>query len=191
MYEKCESSGKSYRFAGRLRINRYQLAKIVQWIGKFRSRKRMQKLIFMLQAAGCPLDAEYDLHHYGPYSHDVARLTGELVAEKLLDETSELASLRRAVFLRPFRRRTRQLSRYEASPEGSGPASISRSFVRSRQNSMQDRPQGARGRVDHRLLPQEGADWSSAVEKTCQFKNLTAGTPFLEKCEVIAKEIVS
>jgi uncharacterized protein YwgA len=30
----------------------------------------MQKLIFMLQAAGCPLDADYDLHHYGPFRED-------------------------------------------------------------------------------------------------------------------------
>ena len=61
-----------------LRMNRYQLAKIVDWVGTFRSRKRMQKLSFTLQAAGCPLDAEYELHPYGPYSDDVARLTGEL-----------------------------------------------------------------------------------------------------------------
>ena len=60
-------------------MNRYQLAKIVQWAGTLRSRKRMQKMIFLLQAAGCPLDADYDLHHYGPYSQDVARLTDEMV----------------------------------------------------------------------------------------------------------------
>ena len=45
-------------------MNRYQLAKIVQWAGTLRSRKRMQKMIFLLKAAGCPLDADYDLHHY-------------------------------------------------------------------------------------------------------------------------------
>ena len=72
-------------------MNRYQLAKIVQWAGTLRSRKRMQKMIFLLKAAGCPLDADYDLHHYGPYSQDVARLTDEMVREKLLCETTERA----------------------------------------------------------------------------------------------------
>ena len=67
-------------------MNRYQLAKIIDWAGTLRSRKRMQKLIFLLQAAGCPLDADYDFHKYGPYSQDVARLTDELTREGLLEE---------------------------------------------------------------------------------------------------------
>ena len=67
-------------------MNRYQLAKIIDWAGILRSRKRMQKLIFLLQAAGCPLDADYDFHKYGPYSQDVARLTDELTREGLLEE---------------------------------------------------------------------------------------------------------
>jgi uncharacterized protein len=70
-------------------MERYQLAKIVEWAGNFRSRKRVQKLIFMLQAAGCPLNADYDLHHYGPYSQDVALLTGQMVSQRLLEERKE------------------------------------------------------------------------------------------------------
>jgi uncharacterized protein len=171
-------------------MNRYQLARIVQWAGKFHSRKRMQKLIFMLQAAGCPLDAEYDLHHYGPYSHDVARLTGELVSEKLLDETSELHPYGEQYSYALSDDAREQLSRYEASSAGSGPALDIAKF----------RPLAVKlYRTDLKELEvastivyfrKKGADWSSAVEKTCQFKNLPAGTPFLEKCEVIAKEIV-
>jgi len=67
-------------------MHRYQLAKIVDWAGKLRSRKRMQKPIFLLQAAGYPLDADYDFHKYGPYSRDVARLTDEFTREGLLEE---------------------------------------------------------------------------------------------------------
>ena len=68
-------------------MNRYQLAKLVEWAGTLESRKRMQKVVYMLQAAGCPLDADFFLHRYGPYSQDVAQLTDEMVRQKLLNET--------------------------------------------------------------------------------------------------------
>ena len=67
-------------------MTRYQLAKLVQWAGTLNSRKRLQKVVFMLQAAGCPLDAEFYLHHYGTYSEDLARLTDEMVRKGLLEE---------------------------------------------------------------------------------------------------------
>ena len=67
-------------------MNRYQLAKIVDWAGTLETRKRMQKVVYLLQVAGCPLGADYTLHHYGPYSHDVARLTDEMVQASLLVE---------------------------------------------------------------------------------------------------------
>ena len=74
---------------GRFSMDRYQLAKIVDWAGTLRSQKRMQKLIYLLQAAGCPLDADYDFHNHGPYSFDVARLTDELTREGLLEDSKE------------------------------------------------------------------------------------------------------
>lgn len=46
-------------------MTRYQLAKLISWAGTLHSRKKMQKVVFMLQAAGCPLDAEFYLHLYG------------------------------------------------------------------------------------------------------------------------------
>src|SRR3954467_12838841 len=70
-------------------MNRYQLAKIVDWAGTLDTRKRMQKVAFLLQAAGCRLDAEYTLHHYGPYSQEVARLTDEMMQARILDERAE------------------------------------------------------------------------------------------------------
>src|SRR5262249_1319852 len=70
-------------------MTRYQLAKLVEWAGTLNSRKRLQKVVFLLQSAGCPFDAEYTLHHYRPYSQEVARLSDEMVQVGLLEETSE------------------------------------------------------------------------------------------------------
>lgn len=72
-------------------MDKLQLALLTQWaedagLGGIDGRKRMQKVVYFLQQAGCPIDADYALHFYGPYSRDVAEVTDVMVAEKLLDE---------------------------------------------------------------------------------------------------------
>lgn len=68
-------------------MNRYQMAKLVSWAGCVRSRKRLQKVVYLLQSAGCPIEADYFLHFYGPYSEDVARRTDEMVRQNQLSES--------------------------------------------------------------------------------------------------------
>jgi uncharacterized protein YwgA len=70
-------------------MTRYQLVKLVEWAGTLKTRKRLQKVVFLIQAGGCPLDADYTLHHYGPYSQEVARLADEMVQVNLLVEKPE------------------------------------------------------------------------------------------------------
>ena len=67
---------------------KYHLAKLVDWVGNLETRKRMQKIVYLLQAAGCPFEADFFLHRFGPYSQDVARITDELVAIGILEETA-------------------------------------------------------------------------------------------------------
>lgn len=70
-------------------MNRLQLATLLSWAGPngLQGRKRLQKIVFFLQEAGCPLDCQYTLHHFGPYSRDVADRCDEMVAAGLVDET--------------------------------------------------------------------------------------------------------
>lgn len=72
-------------------MDKLQLALLTKWaedanLPGIEGRKRMQKVVFLLQQAGCPIDADFSLHFYGPYSRDVAEVTDVMVAEKLLDE---------------------------------------------------------------------------------------------------------
>ncbi|RMH12686.1 MAG: hypothetical protein D6695_05935 [Planctomycetota bacterium] len=74
-------------------MDKLQLALLTAWaqdagLPGIQGRKRMQKVIYFLQQAGCPIDAEYTLHHYGPYSREVANVTDVMVAEGLLTEQS-------------------------------------------------------------------------------------------------------
>lgn len=72
-------------------MNRLQLATLLSWAGDqgIQGRKRLQKVAFFLQHAGCPLDCKYTLHHFGPYSRDVADACDEMVAVGLVIETGE------------------------------------------------------------------------------------------------------
>jgi uncharacterized protein YwgA len=172
-------------------MNRYQLAKIIQWAGTFRSRKRMQKLIFMLQAAGCPLEADYDLHHYGPYSSDVARLTGELVSENLLNETSEPLSYGEQYSYSLSKDASRQISIYEASPRGLDLARQMEKYYLLAQKLYATDLKELEVAATIVFFRKQGADWASASEKTRQFKKLADDTAFLGKCEALAKEIIA
>jgi uncharacterized protein YwgA len=70
-------------------MNRLQLATLLSWAEEegFQGRKRLQKVVFFLQQAGCPLDCRFILHHFGPYSRDVADRCDEMVAAGLVEET--------------------------------------------------------------------------------------------------------
>ncbi|MBI1311119.1 hypothetical protein GC176_07405 [bacterium] len=70
-------------------MNRLQLATLISWAGErgIEGRKRLQKVVFFLQQAGCPLDCQYTLHYYGPYSRDVADACDEMVTARLVTET--------------------------------------------------------------------------------------------------------
>lgn len=70
-------------------MNRLQLATLISWAGDtgLEGRKRLQKVVFFLQQAGCPLDCQYRLHYFGPYSRDVADACDEMVAAGLVVET--------------------------------------------------------------------------------------------------------
>lgn len=70
-------------------MNRLQLATLLSWAGDngFHGRKRLQKVVYFLQEAGCSLDCRYTLHYFGPYSRDVADACDEMVAAGLVVET--------------------------------------------------------------------------------------------------------
>jgi len=72
-------------------MDRRQLAMLTSWAGDegIRGRKRLQKIVYFLQAAGCRLNCDYTLHHFGPYSRDVADACDEMVASRLLEERVE------------------------------------------------------------------------------------------------------
>jgi hypothetical protein len=172
-------------------MDRYQLAKIVGWAGTLHSRKRMQKVVYLLQQAGCPLEADYILHRYGPYSQDVARLTDEMVGVNLLQEQSESNPLGQQFSYRLGERARARVAEFEATPEG-------RTFSR-RMAGFEAEARRLLG-ADLKELEvastivffrRQGNDWSVAVERACAFKDLKKGSPVVERSEALARRIVA
>jgi len=70
-------------------MTKYQLAKLILVAGGLQSRKRVQKTVHLLRAAGFPLGADFRLHYYGPYSSDLADLLDRMTHSGILRETEQ------------------------------------------------------------------------------------------------------
>lgn len=170
-------------------MTRYQLAKIVEWAGTFQSRKRMQKLIFLLQASGCPLDVDYDLHHYGPYSQDVAMLTDQMVGANLLTETKEARPYGEQYSYALTEGARRQILEYEAGPRGSGPAEEMARFQALGRELYECDLRELEIASTIVFFRKQRLDWKTAVEKTRQFKNLPSDASLLNRGKALASKI--
>lgn len=172
-------------------MTRYQLAKLVALAGgTLKSRKRLQKLVYLLQASGCPLNASFRLHHYGPYSQELAGLIDELVQLKVLEEMG------------PDEGRSGEYS-YRLSDVGHG-------HLASFENSDRGREETARMndweaklerflREDLRTLElastvayfhsDQSQGWQSALELMSRFKNVPADSEEAVKALTLAQEL--
>jgi uncharacterized protein YwgA len=63
---------------------------MIKRLGEINSRKSLQKLVYFLEAAGVPLEYDFRMHFYGPYSEELTYDIPDLEAEGVLiaDETS-------------------------------------------------------------------------------------------------------
>jgi uncharacterized protein YwgA len=67
----------------------YQLAKVILMAGGINSRKRIQKTFHLLQFARCDFALQYRMHHYGPYSAELAETLDRMARDKWILETAK------------------------------------------------------------------------------------------------------
>ena len=70
-------------------MNNYELAKIISMANGIDSRKRIQKTVHLLQMTGSDFGLDFRLHHYGPYSFELADLLDRMTGSGILTETEE------------------------------------------------------------------------------------------------------
>ena len=172
-------------------MNQYQLAKLIEWAGTLESRKRIQKVVFMLQAAHCPFMADFFLHRYGPYSQDVAQLTDEMVAAGLLKETESDNGMGGRIY--GYQLTERGQSQLKVTSEKSTGQKLSR--------EMEGYRSLAKKLLDANLRDLEVAativffhlsqnDWETAKKKAFQFKEVDSHSEVAARMEKLAKEVV-
>lgn len=174
---------------GDAKMEKYALAKLVQWSGTsgVAGRKRLQKIVFFLQKAGCPFGADYSLHHYGPYSRDLAETCDELVAAGLLNET---------VVENNFGRQYT----YRMTPAGTSALNQTDQRLRAQANDLAKfQPLAAE------LLPydlwelelgstilyfyEKSLKWDDATRLACEFKRIDRTDKMVASAEALAKRI--
>jgi uncharacterized protein YwgA len=155
-------------------MNRYQLAKLVSWAGQLQARKRLQKVVYMLQAAGCPFDADYILHHYGPYSEGLARLTDEMVRNTLLEEKPHDMPMGKQYSYQVSEAAQKEIRDLEATEQGKRWAEELAPFeTRAKELLAADLKQLEYASTIV-YFRRQGLAWDTAVEKATTFKNTMA-----------------
>lgn len=164
-------------------MNRLQLATLLSWadVQGFQGRKRLQKVVYLLQWAGCPLDCRFTLHHYGPYSRDVADTCDEMVAAGLVEETGGPATgeLQYAYKLTP---QTRDLLKANPDAQMEPYRDLGKSLI---DEDIWPLELGSTIALFHR----QGHDWDDALQRACEFKKVPADVPASLSALDLAKRV--
>lgn len=173
-------------------MNRLQLASLIDQVettdAPLEGRKRLQKLVYLLQFGGHDLGVDYTLHHYGPYARGLASLTDEMVDDGLLQENRE-----------PFSTGYGGTYTYRLTD---GCREQLRTLARSGQKPLDD-AKALLGRLAKEdVWPLElsstvayfvdsGCDWPEAVRKAAEFKKQDADGEAMKAAEGLAREVRS
>ena len=170
-------------------MTRYQLAKLVTWAGTMHGRKRLQKVAFLLQAVGCPLEEDFFLHFYGPYSEGLARRTDELVREGLFAETMADEGPVQRYSYRLTETARRQLDELEQTERGQRFAAQLAPFEPLARSLVNDDLKDLEIAATVFFFREQSKDWAEALQKTRAFKHLSAESPLLARGENLARKV--
>ncbi len=168
-------------------MTRFQLAKLVSWASPLKTRKRLQKVVYMLQAVGCRLDTEFTLHHYGPYSEDLARLTDEMVREGFLEEVEEENGRGKQYSYRLPATVQGQLEALEATDRGREYAAAIAPFESKAKELLATDLKTLEYASTISFFRSIGDDWDSAVKSAAAFKHIPI--PVMKTALPLAKQM--
>lgn len=164
-------------------MNRLQLATLLSWAGDagFQGRKRLQKVVYFLQEAGCPLNCRFTLHHFGPYSREVADACDELVAAGLVSEIGGPSS-GNLQYNYALKLETRLALERTPDLEMQRFRELGTHLIEENLWSLE---LGATILYFH----SQERDWSRALTQACEFKKVSASAEASEKSLALAKQV--
>ncbi|MBN2476465.1 MAG: hypothetical protein JXB62_17760 [Pirellulales bacterium] len=171
-------------------MTNYQLAKLVLMAQGIESRKRIQKTVHLLQAAGCRFDLEFRLHYYGPYSSSLAEQLDRMTAADMLTETTQQIRVGTQYNYRLNETQQRSLEDFEKTADG-----------QTAKRDMEDYREllDLLRRQEARVLElastmvafrQAQRDWDRAAAETARFKNEPADAPPMTEARELAQNVV-
>jgi uncharacterized protein YwgA len=163
-------------------VNDYWLAKLICSVNEVDCRKRLQKSIYLLQLADCPLKCEYILHYYGPYSFELAGLIDQLDNAGIIHE--EPLGTRYKVSITDTGRNV--LSDFEKSQIGKTYSQKIKSFVTLFQELSKENVRVLE--LAATIAYFHNGDWDKAKKQTAAFKNVRPDDGKLLKAEDLAKK---
>jgi len=168
-------------------MTRVQLAMLIGWLEPLQSRKRLQKVAFLLQAAGWPGNLDFELHSHGPYSLELSRLCEELVQSGLVREEPVAGTAGRQYAYSLSELGRLRLNSFEASSQPTV-AALARYEGLARRLSTVDLPtlEIASTMVYLRLQ----VDWTQAVLKASRLQQPGGDPVLLSRAEELARQLM-
>jgi len=174
-------------------MTKYQLVKLISIAGGIDSRKRVQKIICLLQAAGMNWDVDFRLHHYGPYSSEVADLLDELASRGILIEEEQPNSVGMQYNYRVDEGTGSALEKLEKEP--------TTKIARQKQEFDKYHPKLEKLLKTEELWILElgstiahyyglSSDWEKAEKKACEFKHVKSKKKISQAALELAKSVI-
>ena len=171
-------------------MKKYQLAKLVEWADVLRTRKRLQKVVYLLQVKGCPFEADFTLHFYGPYSQEVAQLCDQMTVQGLLRESSGCNKVGQQYDYALADVTRQQLTQVEQSPVGQQARDEMSGFETLARRLLNTDLKQLELAATIVYFHEHGRDWPASVDATSQFKRQSLGSQPLTDAEQLAREFI-
>ena len=165
----------------------YWLAKLISSVTEVDSRKRLQKSIYLLQHAGCPLQFSYILHYYGPYSFELAALIDQLHGAGIIEERPESTGYGNVRYKSQIIEKGRQvLEKFEKSKISKDLQKQIRQFIEPFKALNQENLWVLELAATVAYFHED--DWTKAKTQTAKFKRISVDTAKLKEAELLAKK---
>lgn len=172
-------------------MTKYQLAKLILLADGIRSRKRIQKTVHLLQAAGCPLEvSDYRIHYYGPYSKSLARLVDDMTSSDMLVETAEESGVGRQFNYRVNAEAEKSLKTFERSSLGAQWSAVLQTYSDLLHELRETPPRVLELASTIVAFSQAGNDFEKAKVATAEFKKEDEQSCSMEGAVALAEKVL-
>jgi uncharacterized protein YwgA len=172
-------------------VTTYQLAKLILMADGIQSRKRIQKTVHLLQAAGCGLGVDdFRLHYYGPYSAELAEKLDRMTATSLLIESTAETPVGKQYEYRFNGQFEQSLEQYEESESGQSAKAEVEQY-----RDLLDTLRCTKPRVlelASTMVEFFGScrNWEAAQSRTAEFKAEGVDSPMMRDARELAEAVV-